>query len=169
MAQIQPLAEPAELDGLPGGPWTDAQILAASQAVRSAARWHIAPRITQTVVLDHDGASRVILPSAHVVAVTSVRSLASDSPVDLTGYRFSHNGVLAGRFPSGIAVLEVTMDHGYDMCPPDLLPVIAQGATQAKLKSRGAGPFSESYELVSADDILSATAIIRRYRLLDRP
>lgn len=171
LSEIPPLATPDQLAGLPGEPFTPIQVARASDAVRQVAGWHIAPRITQTLILDHTGANRVMLPSLNVHDVVSVSWLRPGrEPTPLRGWSWSQHGFLAGRFPMGYRVLEVVLDHGYETAPPALLGVLAQVSTEGKIRSRQAGPFTETYETSEhQEEPTSVSAIIARYSLPPRP
>lgn len=169
------LASPADLADLPGAPFTDAQVDAAVAALRAHAGWHIAPPRTETLTLDVIGGSRVVLPSLRVTAVAEVRNTYEDTPVEITDFRWSEAGVLSRRYcslPCGFRALEVDITHGYDECPPELLPSIAACAATASLSpavaSRGIGPFSESYRPVDGS-VFAGDAAVARYTLPPRP
>lgn len=170
MADVPPLVEPDALDGLPGGPYDPVQVNAGAEAVRRFAGWHIAPRLETTVLLDHDGSDRLRLPTLKLHEVASVTDVSSREPRLITGWRASmQSAVLAGRFPRGIAVVEVVFSHGYDKCPDDLLPVIAEASLSGRIRSRQAGPFQETYEAGLDSHPTSAASILSMYRLGPRP
>lgn len=163
---LPPLVDAADLEGQPGAPFTDAQVSTAADVVRRAAGWHIAPEVTQTVTLDHDGSSVLQLPSLHVTDVAAVRDVTGPEPRDLTGWRWSAAGMISGRFPSGFRAVEVEFTHGYESAPEALYGVIA-GATSGRIRTHQAGPFSITY----ADDQGSTNpqAVLSRYALPPRP
>ena len=136
------------------------------------ARWHIAPSVTETLTLDCDGGTRVVLPTLHLTDVTAVRDLSGDSPVDITDFRWSRAGILyrGCGWPCGFQSLEVDIVHGYDTCPPELLPAIANAAQASgvnwNLKAKSIGPFSETYR-DSAGQIIDPA--VARYALPSRP
>lgn len=138
------LATVDDLAGLPGGPFSAATVKAAGESVRRLCGWHIAPSVTETIVLDSPGGDVLWLPSRHVTAVESVRDLTGDVPVDLTGWRWSQAGMLSGKFPAGFRVVEVTLTHGFDSCPPDLLPVVAD-RTRRRVMAESLGARSVTY------------------------
>lgn len=124
---LPPLAAPEDLAGLDGGPFTLASVRAASGQIRALCGWHVAPVVTETLTLDAHGGAVLWLPSRRVVEVTGVRDVSGAAPRELTGWRWSGAGLLSvpGGLPSGFRVVEVDLKHGFEACPPDLLPVIA--------------------------------------------
>lgn len=155
----------ADLAAFPGAPFAEDTVRAAAGQVRRICGWHIAPEITETVVLDHNGAGVLHLPSLYVKAVSSVKDVTGDTPVEVTGFRWSRAGMLSGRFPSGFRAVEVTFTHGFDECPADLLPVIAS-RTQRRAMQESLGSRSVSY---SAEGDRAFESTLDTYRLGPRP
>lgn len=124
----------SDMDHLPGAPFTDTQLDGAVAAVRLAAGWHIAPQRTETIALDVNWPTRwLALPTRKLVSVTEVRDADTGEVVDPVHYRVSHDlATLRLRYswPVGYEAVEVDLVHGYDECPPELLPVIAGAVTQ---------------------------------------
>jgi hypothetical protein len=109
---------------------------AAAGQVRAECDWHIAPEVTETLTLETDCGTVVLLPSLYVKSVDEVRS--EDGTV-LTGWKWRQNGVL--RYKSGWPdVIEVDLVHGYTKCPDELVAVVAERAQRIK----GGGVKSES-------------------------
>lgn len=163
----QPLVELEDLRDFPGAPFRPDVVAGAAGAVRAEAGWHVAPTVTETVEVETGGASVALLPSLHVVSVDEVRDL--DGNV-LGGWRVSKaSGVLrrtAGRWPE---VIEVDLTHGYERCPPELLPVVAERAQRGKagiVRQENIG--ARSLSLAQADDPVSAE-VLARYTLPPRP
>lgn len=134
------LADPSDLADFPGAPFTESIVDAAVGAIRAAARWHIAPVITETLVLDGNfGGPVLFLPTRLLLAVASVEDLTDpDTPVTLTGWRKSRAGMLsrACGWPCEFESIQVTgMQHGYAGTPPELLQVIAEYAVNARTNS----------------------------------
>lgn len=164
---MQPLVSPETLREFPGAPFPAAQVEAASEQVRRIAGWHIAPREVHTVVLDHDGADVLTLPSKAVHEVLSVRDVSGSTPREVTGYRWSAKGMLSrsGGLPLGFRSVEVTFEHGFDSCPADLLPVIAS-RTQRRVMQESLGSRSVSY---SAEGDRSFEDTLSLYRIGPTP
>jgi hypothetical protein len=169
---------PTDFDGLPGAPFTQAEIDAAVTALRSAAGWHIAPEQDDTVTLDVDCWEHTLrLPTKHLVSVEEIRDTKLTTVIADTTYKVSTTkGAVrknCGMWPHGYGRLEVDITHGYAEVPADLLPVIAEAITTARRDQTatqyGAGPFSVGY---SAQDVasrtvnpLSSAAVLERYSL----
>lgn len=161
MADLPALVTPEDVADFPGAPFPDAVLEAACAQVRRIAGWHIAPSITETVVVDHDGSGVLHLRSLHVTDVVAVRDLSGSTPRALTGWRWSADGMLSGSFPDGFRVLEVEYVHGYDECPADLLPVIADRTTRRVIQE-SIGGRSVAY---SPDGDRGVEATLAAYRL----
>lgn len=162
------LVDPSALVGFPGAPFPTQAVAAAADSVRVDAGWHIAPVVVETVEVDTDRSRVALLPSLRVVEVIAVRDV--DTGDEITGWRLSkHRGTLtrrAGRWPEQI---EVDFKHGYEVCPPALLPVIAERvqrgraglAVQESLGSRSVS-YRQQYDPVSA-------GILARFTIPGRP
>ena len=160
----EPLVLPGDLDGYPGAPFPPEPVMSAVAGLRRAAGWHIAPSVTETVTLDHDGAGVLQLRSLYVTAVTSVKDVSTDTPTDLTGWRWSQDGMVSECFPCEFRTVEVTFTHGYAECPPDLLPVVAS-RTQRRVMQESVGARSVTY----AADSGPVESAVEPYRLGPRP
>lgn len=151
---------------------------AAVDVVRNYCEWHVFPRRTDTVVLDGPGGELLALPSAYVVAVTSV-SESGTSLVEGTDFEWSASGrlrKLSGVWTERYRSISVTMQHGYDAAP-DLLATIYAIATRAASSPQGAtvdgaGPFSFSAAQLSSGSggglglFAHEKAILDRYALV---
>ena len=130
------LASVADLTGFPGGPFTEAQVDAAVQAVRNAARWHIAPAKTETIVLDVVcGETRLRLPTRKLASVDAIRNADTDEVILADTYRVSHALAQVKRsvgWPDGFEAVEVDLTHGYASTPADVLSVIATAVSLAR-------------------------------------
>lgn len=132
------LVAPAELSYLPGSPFTDDEVDAAVEALRTAMRWHIAPVREETVTLDVDDCAPILqLPTRQLVSVDEVRDADTANVVAASEYRVSKPLAQAkrnfGYWESGYARIQVDLTHGYESCPLDLLPVIAETAVSQRL------------------------------------
>lgn len=157
------LVQPGDLVGLAGGPFSDASVRSASEQIRALCGWHVAPVISETLTLDSHGGKVVWLPTRRVVNVTAVRDVSGDSPRELSGWRWSQDGLLSvpGSLPCGFRVLEVDLEHGYDACPADLLPVVA-GRTSRRVMQESLGSRSVTY---GADGDRTIDQSLALYRL----
>lgn len=129
----------------------------AESAVRGWCGWHIAPtRENVTLRVDGSGTATLRLPTMHLLAVTRVielgRTLSPES------YDFSHAGLLVrrdGHWSDRLGAVEVTIDHGLPDVPLEVTGVvrsIAERAPRSGLKSKTAGPFSETYADADLND-----------------
>jgi hypothetical protein len=132
------MVDPTDLVGFPGAPFTDAQVDAAVDEVRTAAGWHIAPlRTGQTVTLDVERReSWLRLPTRKLASVDEVRDPDSGDAIDADTYRTSLLLAQVKRsgcyWPCGYAAVEVDMTHGYTTCPASVLAVVALACNLAK-------------------------------------
>lgn len=151
---LPPLAEPDDLVEFDGAPFPESAVDASTAQIRRLCGWHIAPTITETIDLDHDGSTVIHLPTLHVVDVTDVWDTTGTKPRALTGWRWSAFGMLEGRFPRGFRSVRIEFEHGYADTPPDLLPVIAS-RTQRRVMQENLGSRSVSYS-IEADRAVEA-------------
>lgn len=165
-------------------------LLTAEALVRSYCGWHIAPERDETLTLDGPGGLTLVLPSLHVVDITSITQDGEelDPPYDwsASGYVFATGAWsldiswgCAGwtRTPRGI-VVELT--HGYAEVPAQVTAAVRSLAGRLTTGSVGLtsltrGPFSESYGSTgsggSANDVIGSVeaAALDPYRLPYRP
>lgn len=129
----------------------DERLLQAEAKVRTYCRWHIAPSRTETVTLYPEyGLETLMLPSLYVTAVTAVTD--GTTTLATTDYLWRPNGILR-RLPGLWWSLDnqgvtVTFTHGYDEPPADVTAAVQELAaigSLGRLKSKSAGPFSETY------------------------
>ena len=138
-AQHPPLVVPEGMEGVRGGPFSEASLSVAAANVRRVAGWHIAPPMRETIYLDHDGSGVVHLPSLHVTEVEGVWDCSGASEWPISGYRWSEKGMLEGSFPEGFRSIKITLTHGYDQCPADLLPILASRAKRRAMQETVGG------------------------------
>lgn len=76
---------------LPSDPRVGPLIKGATAAIRRYCRWHVSPAMDDTATLDGPGGSLLVLPTLHVVAITSIteRTALLEDDVD---YEWSHLG-----------------------------------------------------------------------------
>lgn len=138
-------------------PGVDPQAAAAAAAkVRGLCGWHIAPSVTETVTVPIQ-AGRLLLPSLHVTAVSSVL-VGGQVATSVWAAPFSVIHLPAWR--SGFAT--VTLTHGYERCPHDVLAVVEQlakgGLTVRRISQVQTGPFNTGYFSDGADPTLGLAA-----------
>ena len=162
--EVPSLIHVGDLAGFEGAPFSTEAVLAASEQIRRLCGWHIAPSVTETIVVDSAGGDRLWLPSRHVTEVTSVRDVTGETPVDIA-FRWSASGVLSGRFPAGFRAVEVTLTHGHEECPEDLLPAIVD-RTRRRVMQESLGSRSVSF---SAESDRTIDSHLSLYKLGPRP
>lgn len=86
---------------------------AAHQAVRRECGWHVAPIITETLVLDGRGGKALLLPSKRVREVMSVLNDGTDVTDAVRFSRRSGVLTLASGWSTEVGSIEVTLEHGY--------------------------------------------------------
>lgn len=140
---------PDALAHLPGAPFTVEEVDSAVASLRTALGWHIAPVRVETVALDVDwGEDTLRLPTRKLVSVEAVRDLDRATLIDPARYRVSRTLARVRRrggcWPSGFEAVEVDMTHGFEKCPPELVPILGQ-LSLADRRDRG-------LRVVSVDD-----------------
>ena len=87
---------------------------AAEAAVRRYCGWHIAPVITQELVLDSPGVRTVFLPSLKVLNITEFSVCGVTQNVD--ALEWSENGFVRSPrvFPDRLRGISVTFEHGFE-------------------------------------------------------
>ena len=112
------------LADFPGAPFAESLVESAGESVRAEAGWHIAPEVTETLRVFSEGGTALVLPTLKYT-VTAVRDTSGDTPEVLTGWTDRGSGILLKSYWPVGHMLEVDLVHGYEICPPELLPVIA--------------------------------------------
>lgn len=146
----------------------------AQSRIRSYCEWHVAPKITETILVDGRGSPSLQLPSLHVVDVTSITNegeLVDPDDYDWSadGYVVLNNGGWWSRRPRQV---EVVFQHGYEDVPADLVGVAVALASRlatspSGVKREAAGAVSLEYG--SSDFFADEREILDRYKLPPRP
>lgn len=167
----------SDLVSYPGSPFSADVVASAAESVRSDAGWHIAPVVTETVILDGTGSKMLLLPTLKVVAVTEVRVWENDAWTVRTGWRIGQSGTLVhdDRWCYGLDSIQVDLQHGYTQAPADLLPIIAARCQRAQVdailtqrsETVGQRTASESYN-INRLEIEAKGTLPARYRLVGR-
>lgn len=152
---IPPLLTANEFDSMTGGKWVGdlratSALTAASQAIRNACGWHIAPQLTCHATLTAEG-KLVKLPANYV---SEIESLTEDGTALIDGQDFEwrHDGLIRRacfkNFTSKWGGVVVDYTAGYDAeAVGDLAQAVA-GIAEAVL-TLPAGVMSESADGVS--------------------
>ena len=138
----------------------------ASAAVRRYCGWHVAPVVTETVTMDGDGGSVLMLPSLRVVSVVSVS--VEGRVLDEDEYDWYEKGMVelrGGRWSRRFRSIVVEMEHGFDAAP-DVAQVVQQVVANAISSALGAT--REQAGQVSISWSLTAPNVAGGISLLDR-
>lgn len=168
---MEPLATPAELSAFPGAPFTAQAIAAVGNQVRGACGWHIAPKLTETLVLDGSGGPDLFLPSLAVESISEVRIYSRGALEVATGWDartgWNRIGVLhrPAGWPREFRSVEVDIVHGYDKCPTELLRYIAV-RTEARVIQESLGSHSVTLD---SGDAWGVDAALAPYKLGHTP
>lgn len=142
---------------------------AAAAMVRNFCGWHIAPAVTEELVVDGARADVLLLPTAHVTAVTAV--VENGVLLAAADYDWSQSGYLVRRgrwWTDRARGLKVSLTHGYDSCPPEVRAVVARvaraGLTPTRVTSVQRGPFAVTMDAADAGVIdADSQRILERY------
>jgi len=106
---------------------------AANGAIRDHCGWHVAPIITETLVLDGSGGTRLLLPSQRIRNITSALNDGRDVTADVKFSRRSGVITLASGWSCDVGAVEITLQHGFNI---EEVPAVA--ALIVKLTKRAA-------------------------------
>lgn len=142
---MEPLVTPAEFEAGTGGAIkaSDPRVLpllsAASTAVRRWCGWHIAPVVTEELVLDSPGGSLIVLPTMRLLEVTALT--VGGVVFDVESLEWSANGEVRTRdrrgWPEGFRNMSATIRHGFESAP-DVAQVVQQVVANAVTSPLGA-------------------------------
>lgn len=164
------LLTPLEFSAGTGGkiaasdPRLPAMLEGATSAIRNYCGWHVAPLVTEPMVLDGPGGQLLTLPTLRLAAVTSL-SIAGEA-VDLTDLEWSASGeVWRSCWPKRFRSVEITVSHGFDSAP-DLVQVVQQVVANAITSPLGAtreqaGPFAVSWA-TTAPGVSGGLSLLQR-------
>jgi hypothetical protein len=95
---------------------------AISARVRRYCGWHIIPELDETLVLDGSGGQCLLLPSAHVVDVTTISNDGTD--IDPLDAQWTQAGIVRinGRWTDKLRGVTIGITHGW---APDAVPDVA--------------------------------------------
>lgn len=127
------LADPQRVADRLGVAVDDASLLAAlrqaSATFRAAVRHPVSRVDEDTVTLDGDGSTSVLLPAAPVISVSQLCFHGRD----ITDFDVSTAGMLrcAEPTPDGLGAVQVTYTHGYEPIPEEIAEAVASEAAAA--------------------------------------
>jgi hypothetical protein len=165
-----PLFEAADLAVFPGAPFAADVVTSVDAAMRAAAGWHIAPQITETVVVDSDGGQYLLLPTLWLDSVTEIRDVnenaivSSDDVQTAKTPRFRAGCLYRGSaWPIGPVELDIV--HGYEDCPAELLALAAalcrSSGRDQTIQQQAAGPFSVTFSQIAQSELEASPALAR--------
>lgn len=142
------MIEASDLLGFAGAPYQQKAVDAAVGSIRAECEWHIAPQREDTWTLRTGGSDTLVLRTLRVV---EVKALASPHRRDLTPADVYDLGdgvlLMPGGWPD---VVTITVQHGFDECPDELLALIADRARATvgggRVKSESIGGRSVTLE-----------------------
>lgn len=120
----------------------------AHSAIRGACGWHVAPIITETLVLDGSGGPSLLLPSLRVRSIASVTNDATDVTDNVKYSRRTGVLTLASGWSCDVGSIEITMTHGFTV---EEVPSVAglivtltkRAAASSNVVQQGIGPASQ--------------------------
>lgn len=121
---------------------------AAEAAIRAYCGWHVAPVKRETLTVDGNGRTTLVLPTMRIQSVESVKIDGSDVTDSV---RWSTSGMLEGVcFPRRFRVVEVTLEHGFSADEiGDIAGLIGtltkRFTTDPRIRSQSVGGASVSY------------------------
>lgn len=154
-SSIPPLLSTADFDSMTGGRWAGdlraaTALTAASQAIRNACGWHIAPQLTCHAVLTAEG-KLVKLPANHVGSIDALAE-DGDTLTDGEDYEWRHDGLIRRacfkNFTSKWGGVVVDYTAGYEAGAVGDLAQAVAGIAEAVL-TLPVGVMSESADGVS--------------------
>jgi hypothetical protein len=172
-----PLVTSGDLAGVPAASGlTDRELDMAAEDVRGECDWHIAPVETTTALVSGSGGRRLILPTRRLVDVVSISDAENPDTVH-QGWRVLPGPMLYRQvgWPAGDGNIAVTMVHGYERCPADLLAVVLERAlylhdhptpgVRAETRTTGDVTRARTYSDKQLAWSLAASAVLDRYRV----
>lgn len=132
--------------------------------VRGFCGWHIAPVQTGTFTFIANGACALILPTLKVVSVTSITE--DGTAVDLSGVTVRESGILWREARWLRSPIVVTVEHGYEEFPPELVDAMSRFAASPRVPAGASvrvGNLSVSGSSSGMDGFSSS--VLDRYRV----
>lgn len=171
---LPPLVRVGDLSGVRGAPTDQPTLDRIADRIRRLCGWHIAPEITQTVLLDSQGQDVLPLPTLRLVSVTAVRYWTGSEMAALDGWDMQTGWSAEsctihkpGGFPRGRRAIEVTMIHGYPELPATILDALVDITGHGRIVQESLG--SRSVTFSDAAPRWGALSVLDRYRLGPRP
>ncbi|AXH44391.1 head-tail adaptor [Arthrobacter phage MargaretKali] len=160
---MDPLIQPTDLVGFRGAPFSAKVTAAAASSVRAQCDWHIAPVVTETKKMRTEG-TVLLLPTLHLTEKPTVQDVNGN---EVTGCEWLPEGII--ECPAGFPrYVSVTFTHGYETCPDELLPIIAEramGQSSGRVKAESLA--GRSIQLEGGSDP-ATSSVLAKYALSGR-
>ena len=147
-------------------------LTAAEAAVRAYCGWHIAPVITEEVVLDGSGTSTLFVQTLRLKNIIAAE--ASGTVLDPAALEWSEAGFIRaqGIWPDRLRSVKLTVEHGFDAAP-DVAAIIRAIAERASASPGGVvreqlGGRSISLSMVAPGVSGGVVLMDHERRMLDR-
>lgn len=146
---------PSLVDPDPVGREID-RLIAAERMVRNYCGWHIAPVVTQRLVLDGSGSKSLFVPSLRVLNITACS--VGEQELDVDELEWSGDGFLRRScgWPDRLRSVKLTLEHGFTTAP-DVAEIVMEIAARAA--SSMGGRTRESAGGVSISNALTAPGV----------
>ncbi len=137
----------------------------AVRSLRDYCGWHIAPVVTEEVILDGPGCGILTLPTQRLVGIENVTN--DGRPVEVASSDWSRTGIVRGSWTGSFRGVMAVITHGYEDWPADLLGVLVELATESG-QARVSQVTNRAYQL--SFDVKSEAerrrGVIEDYRLM---
>lgn len=168
---------------LPGGASvSQALVDSIAEGIQAECGWHIAPIIEETITVDSLGGSILRLPTLNLVELIEVKNTDTDEILAVNpktgwsksgslglgrrafrpGESWSSSSRYGDKFPAGFQAVTVTMRHGYETVPAELVRFVAQTARQRISSETLIG---RSVSFSGGEEAFSQTSVLDKYRL----
>lgn len=110
---------------------------AAERQIRNYCGWHIAPVVTQDLVLNGSGSQSIFVPSLKIVRVISC--VADGHSLDPESLEWAEEGFLrrsCGTWPDKLRSVRLTIEHGFEDAP-DVAALIREVAERSMTAKGG--------------------------------
>lgn len=144
----------------------------AESLVRAECGWHVAPEITETMVVNGSGTRHLFLPTLRIKSILEVK--VNNQIIDISNMDYDEGGILyhpSGVWPNRVGSVKVTLTHGFD--PSAVAWIVKQiadrvaGGAPAGVERVTVGQRSVTYRDTAGTIALLATeqAALRPYKI----
>lgn len=122
-------------------------LAAANQAIRTECGWHVAPIITEDLVLDGTGGRALLVPSLRIRQIVSAKSNGDDVTDQVKFSRRAGVLTLDAGWSCDVGSIELTIEHGFAADEvPDVAALIVtltkRAASSSAFVQQAIGPAS---------------------------